>query len=123
MTFQNMTIQGDIGRIGTTQTDVYSGTLIAASKDYGDFFSVQAAYESPIALSMFLSSDGDYREVEIRATSLQISLEGDFRPEAIWDQDGNRTSVVGYRPADLQFAMPTCGIMSIEVLRWRRNRH
>jgi hypothetical protein len=89
MSFTGMSIQGDLGRIGSTQTDIYNGNLFAASKDYGGFFSTQTSYDSPIVLSMFLSSDNDYRDLKIHADSLHIRLEGDFKPEHIWDQDGN----------------------------------
>jgi hypothetical protein len=89
MSFTGMNIHGEIGRIGNTQTDIYDGKLLAASNDHGGFFSTQAFYEPPISLSMFLSSDGDYRDIEIRADSLQMNLEGDFIPESIWDENGN----------------------------------
>jgi hypothetical protein len=84
MRFTGMTVHGEIGRIGSTQTDIYDGKLSAASKDYGGFFSTQASYNSPIILSMFLSSDGDYRDLEIHAASLRIGLEGNFVSESVW---------------------------------------
>lgn len=93
MSFTGMTVHGKIGRIGSTQTDIYDGKLVSASKDYGGFFSTHTPYDSPVVLSMFLSSDGDYRNLEIQAASLLFRLEGDFSPEAIWDAQGNRTRV------------------------------
>ena len=93
MRFSGVSVEGKIGQIGQTQTDIYGGTLVTASKDCGGFFSVQDVYEGPIVLSMFLSNDGDYRDLVVRATGLRMNLEGEFTPASIWDQDGNRTRV------------------------------
>jgi len=89
MRFTGMTVHGALSGIGITQTDIYDGKLVAASQDFGGFFSTCASYDSPIVLSMFISNDGDYRDLEICAESLQIVLEGPFIPEHARDKDGN----------------------------------
>jgi hypothetical protein len=93
MRFSGMSVEGNIGQIGQTQTDIYNGTLVTASKDCGGFFPVRGSYEGPIVLSMFLSNDGEYRDLVVRATTLRMSMEGEFTSESIWDNDGNITAV------------------------------
>jgi hypothetical protein len=79
--FEGMRIEGEVGEL------VLDGELWINEKKYENTFSLPTRHAGKICLTMYL--EGDYRKLNIHATSMTSSFVGEFELESYWDAEGN----------------------------------